>query len=207
MDYCIQKGKSGGNGMGVLQESGAEFLVPPVLDLPPMLAVLGAESAGIQSAKRQFSVMDQLAAPFCESVIRFKPAAFAGRRALALPYVDVCVIEDRLDGVLGPGNWQDEYKCLPGGSVTCRLKIRLDGEWITKMDVGSAADHMDEGDRRKAAFSDALKRAAVKFGIGATCTDWVANGLIMIRIRGNFSPDPNCNLIPPPDHCPDLSLP
>ena len=76
------------------------------------------------------------------------------------------MIEDRLDEVLGPRNWQDEYECLPGGSVTCKLKIRLDDEWITKMDVGSAAEHMDEGDRRKAAFSDALKRAAVKFGIG-----------------------------------------
>lgn len=166
MDCCIQKEKLGERDLGLLAGPDPDFLAPSILELQPMLAVQGAESAGIQSAKRQFSVMDQLAAPFCESVIRFKPAAFAGRRALALPYVDVRVIEDRLDGVLGPGNWQDEYECLPGGSVTCRLKIRLDGEWITKMDVGSAGDHMDEGDRRKAAFSDALKRAAVKFGIG-----------------------------------------
>jgi hypothetical protein len=120
----------------------------------------------LRQPKRQSSVVELLAAPFSESLIRFKPGAFAGRRALALPYVDVRVIEDRLDEVLGPRNWQDEYECLPGGSVTCKLKIRLDDEWITKMDVGSAAEHMDEGDRRKAAFSDALKRAAVKFGIG-----------------------------------------
>jgi len=120
----------------------------------------------VNSAQGAASLMARLAAPFPERVVRFKPGAFAGRRALALPYVDVRVIEDRLDEVLGPGNWQDEYECLPGGSVTCRLKLRLDGEWITKMDVGAAADHMDEGDRRKAAFSDALKRAAVKYGIG-----------------------------------------
>lgn len=120
----------------------------------------------VDSSKGAVSVMARLAAPFSEKVVRFKPGAFAGRRALAIPYVDVRVIEDRLDEVLGPGNWQDDYECLPGGSVTCRLKLRLDGEWITKMDVGGAADHMDEGDRRKAAFSDALKRAAVKFGIG-----------------------------------------
>lgn len=112
------------------------------------------------------TVMTSLAAPFDEGLVRFKPAAFAGKRALAMPYVDVRVIEDRLDEVLGPANWQDEYECLPGGSVTCRLKLRLDGEWITKMDVGAPSEQMDEGDRRKAAFSDALKRAAVKFGIG-----------------------------------------
>jgi hypothetical protein len=35
-----------------------------------------------------------------------------------------------------------------------------------KEDVGGQSEQPDEGDRRKAAFSDALKRAAVKFGIG-----------------------------------------
>ena len=34
------------------------------------------------------------------------------------------------------------------------------------MDVGSPSAQFTEGDRLKAAFSDALKRAAVKFGIG-----------------------------------------
>ena len=34
------------------------------------------------------------------------------------------------------------------------------------MDVGGPSEQPDEGNRRKAAFSDALKRAAVKFGIG-----------------------------------------
>jgi hypothetical protein len=55
---------------------------------------------------------------------------------------------------------------LPDGSVVCRLKVRLGNDWITKMDVGAPSEQPDEGDRRKAAFSDALKRAAVKFGIG-----------------------------------------
>ena len=34
------------------------------------------------------------------------------------------------------------------------------------MDVGAPSEQPDGGDRLKAAFSDALKRAAVKFGIG-----------------------------------------
>ncbi|MCL5459829.1 Rad52/Rad22 family DNA repair protein, partial [Loigolactobacillus coryniformis] len=37
---------------------------------------------------------------------------------------------------------------------------------MTKTDVGSPSEQPDGGDRLKAAFSDALKRAAVKFGIG-----------------------------------------
>ena len=98
--------------------------------------------------------------------VKFKPGVVSGNRALALPYVDARVIQDRLDEVLGVAGWQDEYECLPDGSVVCRLRLRLGHEWITKMDVGGPSEQPDEGDRRKAAFSDALKRASVKFGVG-----------------------------------------
>jgi hypothetical protein len=107
-----------------------------------------------------------LAAPFERKFVKFRPGATSGSRALAIPYVDARVIQDRLDDVLGSVNWQDEYEFLPDGSVMCRLRLRLGGEWITKMDVGGPSEQPDEGDRRKAAVSDALKRAAVKFGVG-----------------------------------------
>ena len=109
---------------------------------------------------------EALAAPFELREVKFKPAVVNGNRALALAYVDARVIQDRLDDVLGVAGWQDEYECLPDGSVVCRLRLRLGDEWITKMDVGGPSEQPDEGDRRKAAFSDALKRAAVKFGVG-----------------------------------------
>lgn len=112
------------------------------------------------------ALMKALAAPFDPSEVRFKPAVVTGNRALALVYVDARVIQDRLDEVLGVIGWQDDYECLPDGSVVCRLRIRVGGEWLTKVDVGGPSEQPDEGDRRKAAFSDALKRAAVKFGVG-----------------------------------------
>jgi hypothetical protein len=107
-----------------------------------------------------------LAAPFEGTEVRFKPGAVSGNRALALAYVDARVIQDRLDEVLGVMGWQDDYEWLEDGSVVCRLRLRIGGEWITKVDVGGPSEQPDEGDRRKAAFSDALKRAAVKFGVG-----------------------------------------
>ncbi len=110
--------------------------------------------------------MEALAAPFEGNEIRHKPGVVSGSRALAIPYLDARAIQDRLDEVLGLAHWQDEYECLPDGSVICRLRIRVGEEWITKVDVGGPSEQPDEGDRRKAAFSDALKRAAVKFGIG-----------------------------------------
>jgi hypothetical protein len=112
------------------------------------------------------ALMKALAAPFEPSEVKFKPAVVSGNRALALAYVDARVIQDRLDEVLGVVGWQDDYECLPDGSVVCRLRIRVGGEWLTKVDVGGPSEQPDEGDRRKAAFSDALKRAAVKFGVG-----------------------------------------
>ena len=107
-----------------------------------------------------------LAEPFDPTEVKFKPAVVSGNRAMAIAYVDARVIQDRLDEVCGVAGWQDEYECLPDGNVVCRLRLHLGDQWITKMDVGGPSEQPDEGDRRKAAFSDALKRAAVKFGVG-----------------------------------------
>jgi hypothetical protein len=112
------------------------------------------------------TLMAAMAAVFAPSEVKFKPGVISGNRALALPYVDCRVIQDRLDDVLGIDGWQDQYTPLPDGSVVCELRCRIGGEWIVKTDVGSPSEQPDGGDRLKAAFSDALKRAAVKFGIG-----------------------------------------
>src|SRR5262249_44904460 len=98
-------------------------------------------------------------------------------------------IQERLDDVLGVDGWQDAYRELSGGSVVCRLRLRIDGKWISKSDVGSPSEQSDAGDRTKAAFSDALKRAAVKFGIGRylyklplTWTDYDPQAKRLIKI-------------------------
>jgi hypothetical protein len=112
------------------------------------------------------TITQALSAPFSETEVKFKPQAVKGNRALALAYVDVRAIMDRLDNVVGVENWQDRYQLLPDNSVMCQLRLRIGDRWITKADVGGPSEQPDGGDRLKAAFSDALKRAAVKFGIG-----------------------------------------
>jgi hypothetical protein len=107
-----------------------------------------------------------LSAPFDPKDVKFKPQMVKNNRCLAMAYIDARLIQDRLDEVLGVENWQDKYDILTDGSVMCRLRLKLGGRWITKTDVGSPSEQPDSGDRLKAAFSDALKRAAVKFGIG-----------------------------------------
>lgn len=111
-------------------------------------------------------IAEALSAPFDPKDVKFKPQMVKNNRALAMGYIDARLIQDRLDEVLGVENWQDRYDFLPDGSVVCRLRLKLGGRWITKTDVGSPSEQPDSGDRVKAAVSDALKRAAVKFGIG-----------------------------------------
>jgi hypothetical protein len=108
----------------------------------------------------------RLAAPFDAAAVRWKPMKVTGTRALAAAYIDSRAVQDRLDEVLGVDGWQDDYRCLADGSMVCRLRCRIGGEWLTKVDVGGPSEQPDGGDRLKAAFSDSLKRAAVKFGIG-----------------------------------------
>jgi hypothetical protein len=109
-------------------------------------------------------IIKALAAPFFPADIHWKPQAISGNRALAVAYLDARAVMDRLDecGLI----WSDSYEVLPGGSVICRLQVMIDGHPVVKSDVGSPSEQPDDGDKMKAAFSDALKRAAVKWGIG-----------------------------------------
>jgi hypothetical protein len=111
-------------------------------------------------------IADALAEPFEANEVKFKPQSVKGNRALAICYIDSRLVMDRLDEVVGVGNWDDAYEITADGSVVCRLRVKIGGEWVTKSDVGSPSEQPDQGDRLKAAFSDALKRAAVKFGVG-----------------------------------------
>jgi len=86
----------------------------------------------------------------------------AGDKALALAYLDARDVMDRLDDVCGPENWQTEFSETAKGRVLCRLGIRVDGEWIWKSDGAGNTDVEGE----KGGISDALKRAAVSWGIG-----------------------------------------
>lgn len=111
-------------------------------------------------------IIRRLTAEFDANEIKWKPAMVKGDRCLALCYLDARAIMDRLDSVVGVMGWKDAYRILDDGCVVCKLSIQIGDKWITKSDVGSPSEQGDFGDRRKAAFSDALKRAAVKFGIG-----------------------------------------
>src|SRR5215471_18090711 len=101
-----------------------------------------------------------LAAPFEPEEVKLRVQA-----SRQLHYVTARTVMNRLDEVLGPENWWDDFVPLEH-SVICRLTLRLpDGQILTKSDAGGYAGMADPGDDDKSGFADAFKRAAVKFGV------------------------------------------
>ena len=101
-----------------------------------------------------------LAAPFDPNEVKMRT-----QNSKLMHYITARTVMNRLDNVLGPENWWDRY--VPGeNSVLCELTIRLpDGSTLTKADAGGYAGMSDSGDDDKSGYSDAFKRAAVKFGV------------------------------------------
>lgn len=109
------------------------------------------------------SMLEGLTAEFPREAISWRAQSLTkdGSKAMALAYIDARDVMDRLDTVCGPINWQDRYE-FHGARTVCYLSIRVGDEWITKADGAGDSDVEAE----KGAISDALKRAAVKWGIG-----------------------------------------
>lgn len=83
-------------------------------------------------------------------------------KGIPLAYVDARDVMDRLDNVLGPDGWQDEYVETQSGRIICKLRCHFPGVgWVTKSD--GAGNTAEEGE--KGAISDAFKRTAVKLGV------------------------------------------
>lgn len=107
----------------------------------------------------------ELACPFPVDVVawRIGPTNQQKTKGQALCYIDARDVMNRLDEVCGIFGWQSEHSVI-GSRTICRLSIRNPdtGEWISRTDGCGDTDIEAE----KGAFSDALKRAAVAFGIG-----------------------------------------
>lgn len=95
--------------------------------------------------------------PFTPAAVKFKPQEVLGdgKGVLCVAYIDARLVIERLN-LVAPHLWHDEYSPVSENRMWCYLT--LDG--IRRPDVGEGTG--------KALVSDALKRAAVKFGIGVS---------------------------------------
>ncbi len=78
---------------------------------------------------------------------------------IIMPYADARMVQERFDMAFGAENWQNTYDPETGsGSIS----VKVNGEWITKSDVGTES----ASDKEKGKASSAFKRAAVLWGVG-----------------------------------------
>lgn len=141
--------------------------------------------ANYETAQELF---DELCRPFAAEEIDWRIGSTNQDKSkgMALAYMDARAVMDRLDGVCGPGGWQCNYT-VHGPLAVCNIGVLMpDGSWIWKADGAGATDVEGE----KGMLSDALKRAAVRWGVGRYLYEmkspWVA---IEARGKSYFIPD------------------
>lgn len=119
-----------------------------------------------QKDPRQIQV--ELAMPFAPEDLewRLQKVVEAKELGIAVPYVTNRAIMGRLDDVVGPENWYNEFKPWHGAggkeAQLCGLSIRYGDGFITKWDGAENSDI----EPVKGGLSDSMKRAAVQWGIG-----------------------------------------
>jgi len=146
------------------------------------------------------TIWERLSAPLPKDEIKLrigqvtpsgqKPPYKDGSKANFLAYHDARHVMDRLDEVLGPADWSDTYCSVGGHDIECRLELRIGDEWICKTDVGCPNNPgSPEPEHAKSAYSDALKRAGVKWGIGRYLYALPESGWWPISPYGKLSPE------------------
>ena len=120
--------------------------------------------------KSSEEIYKALAEPFAASDVDWRVQQSNGdkTRGLVVAYIDSRAIQARLDTVVGPYNWNTEYRpwhTLDGkSSQLCGLAVYCEdrNEWIRKWDGAENTDI----EPVKGGISDSFKRAAVMWGIG-----------------------------------------
>ncbi len=118
--------------------------------------------------------------------------SYKGKKiANMLCYVDARYVQDKLDEVVGVGNWSSDFIEIKG-NLFCRITItflRDDGEVsiVSKMDCGTESNV----EKQKGEASDAFKRAAVQLGIGRDLYNLPNYRVEMDEFNGKFYPPKN----------------
>lgn len=97
---------------------------------------------------------------------------YKGAGGRSFTYVTARQVQDRLDAVVGPGNWSSQVRVVRAEHpVAVLVGVSIFGVW--KWDSGYSNnpdakpdDRQLEDEPLKAAVSDGFKRAAVQWGVG-----------------------------------------
>ncbi len=108
----------------------------------------------------------ELRRPFTPQSVKWKIQTNPkdGKQGLIVAFMDSRLAAERLNAVV-PGDWSDMYSpAVIGNGIVCHLTVC----GATRADAGFVeSDKLNTDMGLKGLYSDAFKRAAVKFGIGA----------------------------------------
>ena len=146
------------DGQQMLEEEAEEARLAKLEDEE---AIKNAGPGEIMVVAPSKDVLAELKKPFKLTELHFRPGATRDGKGLALCYLTSRDVMKRLDDVLGIDGWQTKIVGY-GERVICEMTCKINGVWITKSD--GAGETQVEGE--KGAITDAIKRAAVSFGVG-----------------------------------------
>lgn len=139
--------------------------------------------------------LKRLTAPLVDAEVDWRAqrcgSSDRGKYAFVVPYLNrLEIIDRRLDGILGPGNWRNAVQVVEAG-VVATISILVQDEqdsaeatWISRQDGASFTDI--EG--FKGGISDAFKRTCVLWGIGHELYRVKELGIFGDKIKEGYPP-------------------
>jgi len=123
-----------------------------------------------------------LTAPILPSEIEWRVQSQTSTgKLIVVPYINNRCVMQRFDAAFGAANWTSEFREITNGFI-CRLSVTIDKRTIYREDGASKTNIEPE----KGGISDAMKRAAVQFGLGRCLYDYPK---VMVECEGKFIPD------------------
>lgn len=102
-------------------------------------------------------------------------------KLIVVPYINNRCVMTRFDAAFGAENWTSEFREISNGFL-CRLTVTINKREVYREDGASKTNIEPE----KGGISDAMKRAAVQFGLGRCLYDYPR---VFIECEGKFIPD------------------
>lgn len=141
------------------------------------LALLAGHNFHEAGPVERGDALAHLRRPFSPAAVRWKVQTAGSGYGIVVAYLDARLVVERLNLVAGL-DWSDAYRTMGTGVEECALTVH----GVTRHDVGKAQGFEAE----KAARSDALKRAGVRFGVGVSV---YALKSVLLNAQAGKTPD------------------
>ena len=115
---------------------------------------------------------------------KWKAQTTKGDGAVCVPYIDARQVASRLNEVLGIDSWSDTLIETGESALICELTIVIDGQEVTRSNIGVKSEYAQQ----KGMASDAFKRAAAMFGVGAYLYEMQPVKLAKVTKNGKIFP-------------------